>query len=211
MLEKGEFREKNLKISDYFDQGYFSLEQLFSYAFQINHVYSLNPVDIFEIGIGNGIFSDYFRKAGYKIYTNDINLNLKPNYNYPITDLSKFVKNIDLIVCCEVLEHVDFSYFEKIIMEFSRAGKRLYLTLPNYKQSFGFDLRLRIPKFKNISLNFFVFIKRKKILNEHFWELGTSKKNSKSSVLKILKKYYCSVETGYYPQHTYHQFFICSN
>lgn len=213
ILAKGSEREVSLTIDDYFNSGYFSLDQLFSFAYQINHIYDLKPQNIFEVGIGNGIVSSYFKNAGYRVVTNDINPKLYPDNSYPIEELSIHTSGHDLIVACEVLEHIEFVKFHVVLKQFSKSAQRLYLTLPSMRKRIGCSINYDLPFNIKGTINLNLFLKRKRNLSDsmHFWELFSSKKTSLKKVLLLLNDNYKFVSFGYYPLNPYHYYFICSN
>ena len=199
-------REKNLPKFIYFSDSYFKMEQLYSYAHQINAIHSLRPNSLLEIGIGNGFTSTFFRKLGYDVVTVDINHELCPDICLPINELNSsiFGRTFDLIVCCEVLEHIPFCEFEGSIKTFASIGKNLFLTLPNYKRQFGFGGVLRLPKLSIRISKYFEIKYKKEFGSGHFWEVDSSKNTNKRSVVSILEKYYNSVEISRFALSPYH-------
>ena len=139
-MEKGYEREKNMQKSKYFSAAYFSLPQLFSFSHQLNLIHSMNPKIILEIGIGNGFVSTFLKKAGYQVITADINPNLNPDIVAPISDLKNKIKDkVDLVVCCEVLEHMSFELIDSNIKVISEIGDNCLITLPSYKDKWGLN------------------------------------------------------------------------
>lgn len=210
---RGEEREKNLDLSEYYSDSYFSLQQLCSFAHQINDIYKLQPQSILEVGIGNGFTSTFLKRAGFRVTTADINPNLEPDICAPIESLKKHLygKKFDLIVCCEVLEHIPFDNFEKTLSFFSELSPRLYLTLPSYRKVIGFSGWCRLPKlgFKNKS--WLLELPTSRALDkEHFWEVGYSRETSLTEINKKLKHFYSSVVSARYQFNPYHRSFTCS-
>lgn len=144
---RGYNREKELSRDEYFSDQYFTMQQLCSFAHQINHINSLKPKSILEIGIGNGFVSTFLKRAGYFVTTADINPNLDPEICAPIESLGeKLQQKYDLVVCCEVLEHMPLNLLNTNIELLSSFGRRLYLTLPSCRRIFGFGGIYRLPK-----------------------------------------------------------------
>lgn len=210
---KGYERERNLKKDAYFTESYFSMTQLCSLSHQINQIYKLKPSSVLEIGIGNGFVSTFLKRYGIDVCTVDINAALSPDIVCSIHDLPKHLTNrkFDLVVCCEVLEHMPFEEFEKSLEIFKMYSDKLFLTLPSYSTWIGFSGFLRIPKICNQLINVGIKISRKKDLekNEHFWELGSSEQASRKNIKLILSKKYKQVEHGVFTLNRYHEYFVC--
>lgn len=210
MQIRGKEREMNLNKSVYYSDGYFRLEQLCSFAHQINDIHKLSPKNIIEIGIGNGFTSTFLKRAGFDIVTVDINPDLGPDLCVPINELQLYLSGrlFDLVVCCEVLEHMPFDEFEENIRIFSSIGSRLYMTLPNYKRAIGFGGFLRLPKFSPFKINQYIEISwKKKLDKEHFWEVDSSAQTKKKNIIKILNRYYKHTSVSRYALNPYHMSF----
>ena len=156
MNVQGFQREKELDKEIYYSEGYFEKYQLFSLSEQINLIYQYtsSKSKILEIGKGNGFVSDFFKKAGFLFDTFDINENLEPDIVGNILELENLVKErYDIVACCEVLEHMDFKYFEKSLEQMQKiTNNYVVLTLPNCQKNFGMNLQIRLPKRKVFSL-----------------------------------------------------------
>lgn len=204
---RGFERERNLKKEAYYSDGYFTMHQLCSFAHQINDIYKFNAKSILEVGIGNGFVSTYMKRAGFDVTTVDINYELEPDLCAPISELTSRLsgKKFDLVVCCEVLEHMPFSEFEDAIRVFRALGSKLYLTLPNHNIVIGFGGFIRIPYLGVKLSELMVEIPRKRILDkEHFWEINSSKETSKKNILKLLSNYYPNISVQRYSLNPYH-------
>lgn len=205
-------REASLSRSRYFDDGYFAIRQLSSFSHQINDIHGLKPVDILEIGIGNGFTSSFLKSAGYKVTTCDINKNLNPDYELPVQKLDTVFAGgqFDLAVCCEVLEHIPFEEFEPAIAAIAAVSDRLYLTLPNYRKYFGFSGFFDVPLLRRL-FNFGIYIPiPRKIIPEHFWEVDSNSKSKTKNIVQIIRKYFPYVEMHNYKLNSYHRAFVCT-
>lgn len=210
--KKGIDREKSLDRDVYFSDHYFSLPQLCSYAHQLNRIWRLKPASVMEIGIGNGFVSTYLRRAGVPVTTVDINADLNPDICSPLHELnSKISKKVDLIVCCEVLEHMPLSELERNLDYLRAAGERLFLTLPNVYRTWGLAGLLNLPKIgaREIDLNMDIPYKHNLSGGEHYWEVGHSVECSRRSIVKKLENRYSKVSAGRFTLNPYHIWFEC--
>lgn len=212
-LIKGFDREKYLDRTEYFNEAYFSLPQLFSFSHQIHLIHSLNPKNILEIGIGNGFVSNFLKNAGYKVTTADINPALEPDIVAPILDLrNEIEEGFDLVVCCEVLEHMPFELFVESIRVISDIGDNCLITLPRYKRRWGFNGLLDLPNvpIRGFNINFSIpFYKKKLQDSAHFWEVGYNKQTSREALLEHLKCNFDEVINGFFHLNPYHEYFVC--
>lgn len=196
--------------SHYIGKKYDSKERFACYWHQINEVLKTKPKSVLEIGVGNRFVSDYLKKQGIKVTTADIDKRLKPDVVCSVTDLSKKFKenSFDTILCCEVLEHIPFSQFEKCLKEMSKITKRnVIISLP-YDYFISLFIHLRLPFLKDLKLNLRIpnYHKVHIFSGEHYWEvdkLGYSIKKIKSIVEEQFK-----INNFFYSKdNPYHLFF----
>ena len=205
---RGREREANLGADAYFSDQYFELPQLLSQTQQIHEIHKLNPKSILEIGPGNGFTSSFLKRAGYEVVTVDINPALKPDICAPLHELKQHLagQKFDLVVCCEVLEHMPWDEFRSNVRYLSDAGNRLFMTLPNYKRAFGVGALIKFPWLPRIPIGAYVNIKAPKTLEgtAHFWEVGSYNYCTKKAIVAELKRLYSSVSTGQFAFNPYH-------
>lgn len=215
MLDKGHKRESKLTKDVYFSDQYFSKHQLFSLSEQISLLYTyckeFTDPTILEVGKGNGFVADFFKKANFNIKTFDINANLEPDIVGNILDLSTLISaKSDLILCSEVLEHIDFNYFEASLEQLRlAANKYVIITLPEFKKFFGVNMQIRVPKLKVFSFPLFIKIRgNRQLRSGHFWEIDYNKETNRSSIEKIITKYFTIIDKGYFHINPYHNFYV---
>lgn len=89
---------------------------------------------IFDMGCGEGILVDEYRRAGYNITGMDL------NYAAPSILQKNFLESgledssVDLILCLDVLEHMPFPEQELAVAEFARVLSpqgRAFISVPN--------------------------------------------------------------------------------
>jgi hypothetical protein len=212
---KGELREKSLRREEYYSSEYFDVPQLCSFAQQINFINSLRPASILEVGIGNGFVSTFLKMAGYDVVTADINLALNPDVCSDLSSLrSKIDRKIfDLVVCCEVLEHMPLSDFSANVDHLASLGNRVFITLPTCRRTFGFGGLLRLPKTKPRLVDFSFSLPSNQPFSDgpHFWEVGSEKDSENSSLISVLKEKFQRVRSGRFALNPYHIFYICES
>jgi len=163
----------------YYSSKYDDLSRFISYFYQIDLVRSFKPNKILEIGIGNKTVSDYLKKHEFNIDTCDIDKKLKPDFIADIKKLPFKENSYDLVLSCEVLEHLPFSDFDKALSEIWRVTKKYAVISLPYP---SVHCELTIKSFiterlfgKNI-IDFFLRIpylfKDLKFSGIHYWEIG---------------------------------------
>lgn len=196
---------------------YVNIERWNSYYYQLVNAMGGGAINsILLIGVGDGIVSTALETLGYKVTTFDFDESLKPDIVGSVTEIEKIVKQkYDCVVCCQVLEHLPFENFEKVIRQFRKiAKKRLVLSLPYCRRRL-LVLKMAVPKIKI----------RAKILvplwlrygfrfeveggHEHYWEIGINRKEcSKRNIRRILEKYF-TIEKEFNPvENVYHVFWV---
>lgn len=119
---------------------------MFSYANQIDSVLTFEPRCVLEVGIGPSIVSGALRSIGIDVITADCQAQLKPDIVASVTQLPLEDNSVDVSLCCQVLEHLQFDLFESAIRELARiAAKGIILSLPDITPHY--EVRLRLPKF----------------------------------------------------------------
>lgn len=196
---------------EHYKENYDTMDRFISYHFQIKSALKLNPKNVLEIGIGNKVVANYIKDKGIKIITCDIDKNLKPDYVADIRKLPFKDNSFDVVMACEVLEHIPYTDFKKALKEIKRVSNKFALVSIPYSTLSIYGYLKLIPgtKPKAYFLNFAErFLKKHKFDGQHYWEMGKkgfSKKRIKSDIKstgwKIVKEFA-------QPLDPYHYFFI---
>ncbi len=161
--------DKNPLRTGYDDKGRFV-----SYWYQITKAYEFCNKSLLEIGIGTSFVSNYLRNIGLEVITIDIDIDLKPDIVAGIQNLPIRSFSFDIILCCQVLEHIPFRYFKPVITELYRISKKyIIISLPNRMHFFCLNLRLYPIFQKQFKLTLPSYILPKhRFDGEHYWEIG---------------------------------------
>jgi len=206
---KGE--EASLDPSNYFNDHYFSYEQVVTQSEQIRYVINSGKQKILEIGKGNGFVSDFLKKAKREVITFDLNANLAPDVCGDIMDLNKiFKKNeFEFVLCAEVLEHLPFSSCEQAIRDISQITSECALiTLPRAQKTIlDFQFILKVPKMRYKEGGIYWSKGKQPVLREHHWELDSSDETSLKKVKAIINLYFSAMEIRRIRYCPHHYFF----
>jgi len=209
---RGLERESSLRREAYFSDHYFSYQQLFSFVHQIKYIVGMKPHSAVEIGIGNGFVSTFLRRAGIPVLTADINAALEPDICAPLSDLPGLVsEQRDVVICCEVLEHMPLEELDANLDHLKALGPRLFLTLPNSRKAWGLSGLLHLPKLgaRLFDANIDIPWRRPIEGGPHFWEVGYNSQCTRSGIIRRLKTRYNIVRSGRFALNPYHIYFIC--
>ena len=184
-----------------------------SYFCQINEIVKCKSKRILVIGKGDGIVPAILINMGMDVVTFDYDETLHPDIVGDVKEIDRYLKKgeFDTLLCCEVLEHIEFTYFEMIIKKFSDLEIRnIVLSLPNYSKQCCFDIKIRIGNLFNLRKR---LINYKKIghtvwcKDEHYWEVNVVG-TELYKIQTILMKWYMIQKMYYVFENEYHIFFV---
>jgi ubiquinone/menaquinone biosynthesis C-methylase UbiE len=223
---KPDFYKK--KVPDY--------KKLQSYIMQIHLALSTNSNKILEIGKGEGFVSSVLKRYCEQLITADFNEKLQPDILLDISQKNGFLQfkdnSFDLVIICEVLEHVPFDLLDSIMKSLHRiTQKYVVISIPNQSNYLfikliqkGFERKIFYPyllllkvfifitnKFNNLISNLhYKFVRKKKRFQfngEHYWELGINSYN-KDLFQKTVRRYFIIEKENRLLQNPYHHFFL---
>ncbi len=206
--------EPQVKKEHYFRKKYDDLNRFISYFYQIDLASRPDVKSILEIGKGNGTVSDYLKKLGYNLTSVDIDPDLKPDVVADIRQLPMKDAEFDLVMACEVLEHLPFEDFEKTLQELKRvSGKYVLISLPY--RSTGFEAVFKFPFIRTVLrmpfLSLFFRIPLRfggiKVSGQHYWEIDCWK-YSLGKVKKIINRHFKIIKVVRPVLNSYHYFFV---
>lgn len=178
---------------------------------QLDELIALHPLDVLEIGPGNGLFRNIVNAYGINIKTLDIDSELNPDY-LGQADAAPFMdKSFDVVCAFQVLEHMPFEKSKRALAECCRMARRaVVISLPDAKTSWPFTLT--IPKIGQLRLVLsrpFFKPKLHTFDGEHYWEInkrGYSLDHVTSEFTSLTKGF--SMKTYRVHENQYHRFFV---
>lgn len=200
---------------------YDNLQRFISYYYQIHLVRSLQIKSILEIWIGNKTVANYLSFSKYEVTTCDFDDGLDPDYVADIRNLPFQKNTFDVVMACEVLEHIPFIDLQKSLSELYRISSQ-YVIISIPYNSYSFEVLLRFPLIKKILtrlwfskmsyyIRFFlripIFFKSFNFNWQHYWELGAKGSSLRRVRLIIEDKFVIQNEVTPI-MNPYHYFFV---
>ncbi len=197
---------------DHYDfEKYVTRSRWASYWHQVRDTLNARPESVLVIGTGDGIVPAVLRSHGIDVCTFDCDSKLSPDFVGDVRHINAVLmgRRFDVVVCCQVLEHIVFDDFENTIQELAKCAKtRIVLSLPYRTTSictfFVSFLKIRPPK---LSFRVPHFWHKWKFNGQHHWEVGT-KGFSKRQIANILLRHATPTATYLAKDNEYHLFFI---
>jgi hypothetical protein len=153
--------------------------RMFSYAHQIEAVLAFSPKRVLEVGPGPGIVTYALRNSGIEVLTLDVESSNKPDLLGSVTNIPLGDHMVDIVLCCQVLEHLPFDHFLPALHELRRvASIGSVISLPDITPYYY--IQVALPLFHRHSIAF-----SRSLLNPpvsvpgngfeqhgHYWEIG---------------------------------------
>ena len=153
---------------------YNSSRRVASYEHQLRETLRYSPQTVIEVGGGGGAVRDELRRQGIDVFVIDIDASLKPDLVASVTDLPDTVEPADVVLCCQVLEHLPLEAFDTCVKRLSELARgALVISLPDRRRYIrvtadggGWGLLrpriLPIPRMRPPHI----------LCGEHCWEIG---------------------------------------
>lgn len=199
---------------DHYFRNYDDLYRFISYFYQIDIIKECRPKKILEIGVGNKTVYNYLKQNSYDVVSCDFDKSLRPDCVADARDTPFKEKSFDLILICEVLEHIPFDQIDKALGDLHRITKRYVIVSVPYAST-TISCTLRFPlvekifgrKFLSPFIRIPYFWKKIEFSGEHYWELGR-KNYSINRVRKTFRKKFKIIKEVRPALNHYHHFFV---
>jgi ubiquinone/menaquinone biosynthesis C-methylase UbiE len=141
-----------------------------SYFAEIRAILDLNPESVLEIGKGDGTVGNYLRNiVPYTVV--DHADDLQPDVVADILHLPFEDNSFDVVVACQVLEHLPFEKLPQALKELKRVAKR-YVLIDIPQKGSHIRFALKLPLLPYIEFHYVIPVPRKLVHRFHFWEVG---------------------------------------
>jgi SAM-dependent methyltransferase len=208
-LQIGGIHHKQVSSIHYQGISYHKKGRFCSYWHQIDEVFNQEPQNVLEIGTGNGFVSDFLIKNGFDLSTLDIDPDLNPTVVGTVLDIPFPDNNFDLVLCCQVLEHLPYESFIPALMQLNRVTRKsVILSLPDMQ-------KVSTIHFQNTKTRFTVFYRHLfskpidwKFDGQHYWNIGNKNYPLKRIMDDILTTNFGITRHFRVPENPGHHFFI---
>ncbi|MDR1346103.1 MAG: class I SAM-dependent methyltransferase [Bacteroidales bacterium] len=195
--------------SHYNFQAYTDLPRWTSYWHQIAETLALAPKTVLIIGVGDHIVGKLLAEQGIQVSTFDFDRNLHPDFEGDVTSINAILgdKRFDVILCCQVLEHLPYDRFEGVLQQLAQHAADVIISLPY--SAIKYKLEVKLPIIKTIKTDIYVhkFFREHKFDGQHYWEIGVHK-YTKRRILKSMGKFFTVRKWYIAPYNPYHIFFM---
>lgn len=202
---------KQVDKSKYKFHSYCGQDRWSSYYHQIDEILKLNPKNILEVGVGDGVLRSYLKNNTDIEYRNlDIAEDLRPDVVGSVEHIPFPDNSFELVCAFEILEHLPFDKFEKSLREIKRVSKKdVIISLPHFGPAVKFSFK--IPFIKEVKVAFKIpYLRRHTFNGEHYWEIG-KRGYSPKKIRNSLEKYF-TIKREFIPfENQYHHFFVLKN
>jgi hypothetical protein len=208
---RGPLRESQVPADAYQSGAAIARRHIYSIAEQVYLVGELGGGRVLEIGIGNGLAAGMLRGLGNDVVTFDINPQLQPDIcgdftSHDISSLGRF----DVVLCCEVLEHLPFEGFEHCVSRLAQIAPAAVVTLPCVRRFWGFGGVFQVPPLlRRYGVVGMRLPLGRKIPPYHCWEIDSSPQTAMRSVRSVFRRHFSTVRSCFEPVNPYHQVFLC--
>jgi uncharacterized UPF0146 family protein len=133
---------------------------------------------VLELGVGSGFAANYGRSRGVDITTLDIDEEKKPDIVANVVTYD-FDCRYDHLMAFEILEHIPYTEFEKIIRRIPTfIGKYAFISLPR-NEEVAFKIDLAIPRLPPIKYEW-RRLKNRITTKAHHWEMDYGEHTTES-------------------------------
>jgi hypothetical protein len=200
---------KQVDSNHYLQFSYNKKGRFCSYWHQIEEVRKLNPENILEIGMGNGLVAWFLQKAGLEVTTMDIDPDLKPTIVGSVVDIPLADNSFDLVMCCQLLEHLPYNNFVPALQQLYRvARKHVVLSLPDMKPVHRIHIETPIGKARFFYPKLYSKPIDWKFDGQHHWNINNLGYPTTRIINDILSTNFKIINHFRVPENPGHHFFI---
>lgn len=178
-----------------------------SYWHQADEVLRCGAQRCLEVGVGNGLVRAALERRDVEVVTVDFDEVLKPDRVGDVRDLPCADGEFEVVVCCQVLEHIPFEDVPRAVDELARVTTGPAIVSIPQSGRYA-ELAVRIPPFRRLAgVLKLPGMHRFEFDGQHYWEAGTRNYRLRDVRRVLTGPFECRRE--YLVQEwPYHRFFV---
>jgi hypothetical protein len=181
-----------------------------SYWQQLVAVMAMRPTSVLYIGVGDDVVPKLLEAQNVAVTRFDFDVAIGCDYVGDVAAIDEYLgeNSFDVVVCCQVLEHLPYEKFLPTIKKLMTvAEKRLVLSLP-YCHAPIFKANIKLPKIPEFVIDLAMpkFWKTWTFDGEHYWEIGVKgygKKKISKAIFSVAQG-----KVGHAEGNKYHIFYL---
>ena len=191
---------------------YLTLRRFASYNSQLEEVLGFNPGSVLEIGSHLGVVTRCMRVCGINVTTLDINPECNPDVVGSVLDIPLADNSQDIVLCCEVLEHIPYEDFPRALSEILRVCRKgAVISLPHYGRYYSVTFKLPHIEQLHLKIEIPYFFKNLHVYDgDHYWEIGKRGYPPERIVDEMQKAGFNLIRRYRVPFNSYHHVFVLS-
>jgi 2-polyprenyl-3-methyl-5-hydroxy-6-metoxy-1,4-benzoquinol methylase len=196
--------------SQYYQSSYCTPRRLASYSYQIREVLALGARNVLEVGPGNGLVAHMLRGAGIRVVTLDLAPDTCADVLGSVTSLPFNGQFFDLVLCCEVLEHLPYEHVPQALREMRRVTRgHVVLSLPSCEVFWSLRLGLSSVGELRVMVPIPTIVARKHSFDgEHYWLVGARGYPLRRIIVDMKSEGLILQRTYSILENTYHRVFV---
>jgi ubiquinone/menaquinone biosynthesis C-methylase UbiE len=200
-------KEVQVAPAHYEWMAYVTRERWLSYWHQIRLVAEIKPRSCAIVGAGDSWVARVLESMGVQIVSIDHSHDLHPSLVGDLRALPLSDAGVDVVLCCQVLEHLPWASVGACLKELGRiASRRAVVSVPQRGRSWS--LRARIPYIGEVSRGGTLRARRPfEFDGEHYWEANTIE-HSIGDVEAELLRVFGTFETFIEREDLYRRFYV---
>jgi ubiquinone/menaquinone biosynthesis C-methylase UbiE len=199
---------KQVVAAHYNFAGYVTPARFMSFWHQVHEVARLGARNVLEIGPGPGIVTGILRGQGIAVTTCDIADDTKADVCASVSRLPFADNTFDVVVCCQVLEHLPFGDSIRSLEEIRRVCRvGSVVSLPQAGRYWPFTIHVPFVGALKFGVRPPGRPKPHVFDGQHHWEIGKTGYEERR-ILEQCERVFSSVRSFRVHENHYHRFFV---
>ena len=200
--------KKQVSAVHYDFAGYVTRSRFMSFWHQLDEVVRLGARTVLEIGPGPGIVTGILRRQGVAVTTCDIADDTGADVCASVSRLPFGDGSFDVVVCCQVLEHLPFDDSLRALTEIRRVCRvGSVISLPQAGRYWPFTIHVPFVGAVKFGIRLPGRLKPHVFDGQHHWEIDTTGYGERQ-ILEQYERMFASVRTFRVHENHYHRFFV---